>query len=71
MADFLEFKKFVLLGKLDNEEYIYILIHTKTSWSFLSFNIFSVQKLSSSKNVFFFFSFILNPGTEVTGECLK
>lgn len=70
MADFLEFKKFVLLGKLDNEEYI--LIHTKTSWSFLSFNIFSVQKLSSSKNVFlFFFPCILNPGTEGTGECLK
>lgn len=41
------------------------MIHTKTSWSFLSFNIFSVQKLSSSKNV----SCILNPRSEGSGEC--
>lgn len=37
------------------------MIHTKTSWSLLSFNVLSVQKLSSSKNVF---PCILNPGTE-------
>lgn len=37
------------------------MIHTKTSWSLLSFNVLSVQKLSSSKNVF---PCILNPRTE-------